>query len=268
MNKSVWLIMALGVGCMGLLWYFSAHILASPALQRFYLVRNTVSKEAGIPEDSMRLAHDAQNRIKGMRITLPDLKETDSLSLEELAGRVFSLEKEIRQRRREEARGRNPGGPPGGSGMTFFREIIFEDGKGLSLRLDRRAYERRKEIREAAGKGGRLRAVLGEMLEVKPDSIDLSFVEEGGGLSAAKVGVALRLEGKGKLEGDGLPEQAGKMAGIVYEKLAGKIHFFRFILSTGGGEKIYTARASKFFGENKAMRRTGKMRWERVFEAD
>ncbi|MCZ6601675.1 MAG: hypothetical protein O6952_01575 [Planctomycetota bacterium] len=260
MNKPIWSILILGTICMGFLWYFSFNVLNSPNLQRFLLIRNTIAEEMKIPKDAIRMAHDDRQRIKGVSFTLDDLAERDPESLEHLAGLVFTLEDEIRA----EERSKNPDPYRGGmTGMRSFREVIFLGDGDLKMKLNQRSFAKRREIRESIDQDGSLRLALATLLALDADSLDLAFVEEGGALASAQLGVRLRIEDRRK--DLSLPEKAGPSASIAFEQLAGKIHFYRFVQLAGGGERSYTAKASRFFSQK---RRPSNVRWEKVFEAD
>lgn len=263
MNKSVWVILALGGACMGLLWYFSLNMLQTPQMRRYYVIRNTLVEERGLPEDSIHLAY-GNGRIRGIRVDLPDLARTDPATLEEIAGRVFEIEGLIQEEIREKQK--KDFNYPGNPSVAYFMETYFDDGKGLEIRLKKRDFRRRQEIREAIGGGGPVRKSMAEMLGVEPGPLDLTLVLEGEDPSKPEIGISLRLrpkESKG-----GLPDEAGLSAAAVFDKLRGKIQFYRFILSTEKGEKSFTARSKMYRDEARARRGTKQLRWEKVFVED
>lgn len=252
MNKSVWVILALGLGCMVLLFYVSTNWLQSdPQLRRFFLIRNTIAEEYGLPKESIRMSARASGRARGIDVTLPDPAGTASLELEKIAGRVFEIEAELKKEQ-------------GSRRVTYFREVVFVGEEDLKLGLS--DLRKRSEVRASLGAGGRLRNDLAGMLEVDADAVDLEFVEESGRLSGAEVGVRLILDGKGD-EAD-REMRAAEAGEIAFGRLAGKIHFFRILFRTDGSERIYTARAKAYFEERRISGGPGKVRWSEVFEVE
>lgn len=250
MNKTIWMILIFGVGTMAALGYLSTKVIqTNPRLRRFFLIRNTLAQENGIPEKTIRM-HRQNDRVVGVLIHLKNLATLDALTLEGLAGQVFDLEAQAMK------------GKDGGT-ISFFREVVFEGVEGMERRINRNSFKRRRDVRLSISPEGRVCRELATLFEVDPGSLDIAFVEDEP--LSSRVGVTLHHPEEG--EGEELPKRAPQAGGIVFGQLFGKIQFFEIIQKRGGSERRFTANAKSYSKERTRARGPAGIRWEKVFES-